>query len=103
MQPGSSLTRCRTTARSKTLAIGFTRMTARNFFGRLSEAGVRKVIDVRLHNTSQLAGFAKRMISRISWIRSAAWNTCMRHCSRRPTAYKKRRGDWAHMKAASVR
>lgn len=39
--------------------IGFTRTTARGFFERLKAAQVRAVIDVRLHNTSQLAGFAK--------------------------------------------
>jgi uncharacterized protein (DUF488 family) len=39
--------------------IGFTKTTAAKFFDRLKSAGVRKVIDVRLHNTSQLAGFAK--------------------------------------------
>ena len=39
--------------------IGFTQTTARGFFERLRAAGVRSVIDVRLHNTSQLAGFAK--------------------------------------------
>ena len=39
--------------------IGFTRTTARGFFERLKAAQVRSVIDVRLHNTSQLAGFAK--------------------------------------------
>jgi uncharacterized protein (DUF488 family) len=39
--------------------IGFTRTTAAHFFERLKQAKVRKLIDVRLHNTSQLAGFAK--------------------------------------------
>ena len=39
--------------------IGFTQSTAEHFFERLTAAGVRKVIDVRVHNTSQLAGFAK--------------------------------------------
>ena len=39
--------------------IGFTKTTAANFFERLSSANVRRVIDVRLHNTSQLSGFAK--------------------------------------------
>lgn len=39
--------------------IGFTKTTAANFFVRLKNANVKKVIDVRLHNTSQLAGFAK--------------------------------------------
>lgn len=40
--------------------IGFTRSSAAHFFGRLRDAGVRRVIDVRLHKTSQLAGFAKQ-------------------------------------------
>lgn len=40
--------------------IGFTRKSAASFFGLLQEAGVRKVVDVRLNNTSQLAGFAKK-------------------------------------------
>jgi uncharacterized protein (DUF488 family) len=40
--------------------IGFTRKTAEEFFERLRVAGVKRVIDVRLHNNSQLAGFSKR-------------------------------------------
>jgi uncharacterized protein (DUF488 family) len=40
--------------------IGFTQTTARDFFERLRRAGVRRLIDVRLNNVSQLAGFAKR-------------------------------------------
>ncbi|HSM35328.1 MAG TPA: DUF488 domain-containing protein [Longimicrobiales bacterium] len=40
--------------------IGFTEKSASAFFGLLTEAGVRTVADVRLKNTSQLAGFAKR-------------------------------------------
>jgi uncharacterized protein (DUF488 family) len=40
--------------------IGFTRTSAQGFFGRLSDAGARRLIDVRLNNVSQLAGFAKR-------------------------------------------
>nr|WP_314076177.1 DUF488 domain-containing protein [uncultured Roseococcus sp.] len=39
--------------------IGFTKTSAENFFARLRKAGVKRVVDVRLHNTSQLAGFAK--------------------------------------------
>lgn len=39
--------------------IGFTKKNAEDFFGRLKKAGVRKVIDIRLQNSSQLAGFAK--------------------------------------------
>lgn len=40
--------------------IGFTRTSAEHFFGRLRAAGVREVMDVRLNNVSQLAGFAKK-------------------------------------------
>ncbi|MGO9234230.1 MAG: DUF488 family protein [Methylocella sp.] len=39
--------------------IGFTQTSADQFFERLLTNGVSKVVDVRLHNTSQLAGFAK--------------------------------------------
>ena len=39
--------------------IGFTKTTAESFFKRLQDAGIRQVLDVRLRNTSQLAGFAK--------------------------------------------
>lgn len=40
--------------------IGFTKKSAEEFFGLLGGAGVRRVLDVRLNNVSQLAGFAKR-------------------------------------------
>ena len=40
--------------------IGFTGKPARRFFGLLREAGVKRVLDVRLNNSSQLSGFAKR-------------------------------------------
>jgi uncharacterized protein (DUF488 family) len=40
--------------------IGFTQKTAGEFFGQLKTAGIRRVIDVRLNNTSQLARFTKR-------------------------------------------
>ena len=39
--------------------IGFTQSSAQHFFGRLKRAGVRRLVDVRLNNVSQLAGFAK--------------------------------------------
>ena len=44
----------------KIFTIGFTRTTARDFFEKIKGSGVTKVIDVRLNNSSQLAGFAKR-------------------------------------------
>jgi len=40
--------------------IGFTQSNAENFFGRLKSAGIKRLLDVRLNNISQLAGFAKR-------------------------------------------
>ena len=45
---------------TRVLTIGFTRKTARRFFDLLRESGARRVVDVRVNNTSQLAGFAKR-------------------------------------------
>src|SRR6266567_2135395 len=40
--------------------IGFTNKKAEDFFARLQKAGVKRVVDVRLNNVSQLAGFSKR-------------------------------------------
>lgn len=40
--------------------IGFTQSSAAHFFGRLRGAGIKRLLDVRLNNISQLAGFAKR-------------------------------------------
>ena len=40
--------------------IGFTKKSARRFFELLRESGVSRVVDVRLNNASQLAGFAKK-------------------------------------------
>ncbi len=39
--------------------IGFTQTTAERFFTRLADARIERLLDVRLNNTSQLAGFAK--------------------------------------------
>lgn len=41
-------------------SIGFTQKTAEQFFSVLKSAGIRRLLDVRLNNISQLAGFAKR-------------------------------------------
>jgi len=40
--------------------IGFTKKTAEQFFSKLKQAQIRCLLDVRLNNTSQLAGFAKK-------------------------------------------
>jgi uncharacterized protein (DUF488 family) len=44
----------------KLFTIGFTKKSAEKFFSMLSDAGVKRVVDIRLNNTSQLAGFAKK-------------------------------------------
>jgi uncharacterized protein (DUF488 family) len=44
----------------KIFTIGFTKKSAETFFSRLQNAGVKRLVDVRLNNVSQLAGFAKR-------------------------------------------
>ncbi|MBR6887728.1 MAG: DUF488 domain-containing protein [Selenomonadaceae bacterium] len=43
----------------KIFTIGFTRMTAEEFFTCLERNHVKRVVDVRLYNTSQLLGFSK--------------------------------------------
>jgi uncharacterized protein (DUF488 family) len=40
--------------------LGFTQRTAEGFFGALRRAGVRRLLDVRLGNVSQLSAFTKR-------------------------------------------
>lgn len=40
--------------------IGFTKKSAQRFFQLVQSSGSKRVIDVRLNNVSQLAGFAKR-------------------------------------------
>ncbi|MBC3936744.1 DUF488 domain-containing protein [Undibacterium sp. CY7W] len=40
--------------------IGFTEKSAEKFFSLLKTSNVKRVLDVRLNNTSQLSGFAKR-------------------------------------------
>jgi len=39
--------------------IGFTEKTAAFFFALLQKENVKKILDIRINNTSQLAGFAK--------------------------------------------
>lgn len=79
--------------------IGFTQTTAEHFFNRLREARVKKIVDVRLHNTSQLAGFAKAddlafflgTIARISYEHQpllAPTDAILK-------AYRKEKGDWS--------
>jgi uncharacterized protein (DUF488 family) len=79
--------------------IGFTQSTAERFFRRLQNAEVRTVIDVRLHNTSQLAAFAKaddlafflKQIGDIKYVHQpllAPTDDMLK-------TYKKEKGDWS--------
>ena len=44
----------------KIYTIGFTKIAASGFFNLLRESGAKRLVDVRLNNVSQLAGFAKK-------------------------------------------
>ena len=44
----------------KVYTIGFTKKSAEQFFTRLKQPGLVRLLDVRLNNVSQLAGFTKR-------------------------------------------
>jgi len=87
-------------APSATVAtIGFTQTSAQRFFDRLAEAGVKKVLDIRLHNTSQLAGFAKAddlafFLSRIGGI-EYEHQPLLAPTDDILKAFKKEKGDWA--------
>lgn len=79
--------------------IGFTQTTAERFFNRLVDAGVERLLDVRLNNSSQLAGFAKAK-DLPYFLRELANVTYEHQPLLAPTQellddYKKRKGDWA--------
>lgn len=44
----------------KIFTIGFTKKSAEQFFSRLKQSGLKRVVDTRLNNVSQLAGFTKK-------------------------------------------
>ena len=83
----------------KLFTIGFTKKSAEAFFTKLTDAGVRRVIDVRLNNTSQLAGFAKRndLEYFLRAIGDIDYVPCPLLAPTRPMldAYKKEKGDWS--------
>ena len=79
--------------------IGFTKSTAEHFFERMKEAGVEVVLDVRLKNTSQLAGFA-RMPDIQYFLKNLVGAEYIHDPYLAPTdeiltAYKKKQIDWA--------
>lgn len=79
--------------------IGFTKKSAETFFTKLQRAGVKRLIDVRLHNNSQLAGFSKRD-DLAYFLKSIAGIEYVHLLDLAPTAdlldrYKKLDKDWA--------
>jgi len=84
---------------TKIFTIGFTKKTAEEFFARLIRSEVKRVIDIRLNNISQLAGFAKR--DDISYFLRAIGGIDYIHClDFAPTqgilnTYKMNKGDWS--------
>ncbi len=78
--------------------IGFTKTSAESFFKRLQKAGVKKVLDVRLNNVSQLAGFAKK--NDLHYFLKSLCGIEYEHLPElAPTkemldTYKRQKGDW---------
>ena len=83
----------------KVFTIGFTKKSARQFFDTLRKSGAKRVVDVRLNNVSQLAGFAKRD-DLAFFLREICGMDYVQVPELAPTQemldeYKKRKGDWA--------
>ena len=79
--------------------IGFTKKSAETFFTTLARSGAKRLVDVRLNNVSQLAGFAKREDLRF-FTRAICGMEYVHATELAPTAemldaYKKEKGDWA--------
>lgn len=83
----------------KIYTIGFTKKSAEKFFEMLRLSGAKRVVDVRLNNVSQLAGFAKRDDLKY-FLREVCGMDYVHVPELAPTqemldAYKKAKGDWA--------
>jgi uncharacterized protein (DUF488 family) len=83
--------------------IGFTQTTAEHFFTRLAQAQVVRLLDVRLNNSSQLAGFAKAK-DLPYFLRELVGATYEHEPMLAPSQamldeYKKRKGDWSGYEA----
>ncbi|HXQ27556.1 MAG TPA: DUF488 domain-containing protein [Candidatus Acidoferrales bacterium] len=82
----------------KLYTIGFTKKSAEAFFTRLTNSGAKRLVDVRLNNVSQLAGFTKK--DDLRYFTKAICNIDYVHVpDLAPTkdildAYKKKKGDW---------
>jgi uncharacterized protein (DUF488 family) len=83
----------------KLFTIGFTKKSAEAFFTKLRRSGAKRVVDVRLNNVSQLAGFAKRNDLQY-FLREICHMDYVHVPELAPTQdildeYKKNKGDWA--------
>lgn len=83
----------------KLFTIGFTKKSAEAFFTKLKLSGAKRVVDVRLNNVSQLAGFAKRNDLEF-FLREICHMDYVHVPELAPTQdildeYKKNKGDWA--------
>ncbi len=83
----------------KIYTIGFTKKSAEKFFGLLRGSGAATLVDVRLNNVSQLAGFAKRDDLEY-FLREICGMAYAHRTDLAPTQpmlddYKKRGADWA--------
>ena len=77
---------------------GFTKKTAEEFFESLRRVGIRRLVDVRLNNSSQLAGFSKRD-DLPYFLHELCGAEYLHEPLLAPTqdlldAYKKRKGSW---------
>lgn len=84
--------------------IGFTQRKAVSFFEALKRAGIKRLIDVRLNNVSQLAGFTKRD-DLAYFLREICGADYVHEPLLAPTQemldrYKKEKGDWAEYERA---
>ena len=82
----------------KLFTIGFTKKSAEAFFTKLKRSGAKRVVDVRLNNVSQLAGFAKRNDLQF-FLREICHMDYVHVPELAPTQdildeYKKNKGDW---------
>ena len=86
------------TDKSKLFTIGFTQKSAERFFDLIAPNSIKKLIDTRLNNTGQLAGFSKRddlkyfcrtilSTEYVHWLESAPEEWML-------SAYKKKELSW---------
>lgn len=78
--------------------IGFTKKTAEQFFGLIKKHGIKRLVDVRLNNVSQLAGFTKKEDLQY-FLREICQAEYIHEPLLAPTqemldAYKKEKGSW---------